>query len=920
MKRNCFGFTLAITCLAAPLVAQDVNVAVFGFAEQSTTGFGGEALRGIDGNTDGVYNNGSVTHTADGDFMPWWQVDLGDTFTINEIVLWNRTDCCNARLTNFRVVVLDGGLDEVFAEEFFPDGLSFPDPSLNVDVGGIDGQYVRVERLGLPEDFLGQFFLSLAEVQVFAPGEGLPPIILTQPVGGRTSEGASFEFSVGATGSNPLSYQWSKDGADLAGETASTLALTDLTLADAGLYQVRVSNAIDTVNSDTVELIVNPRNFALGARTFQSTTGFGGISSLGVDGDIAGASITHTADGDIEPWWEVELPTQVDVDRIVLWNRTNCCSERLTNFRVQVLDEARDVVFEEDFFTDGLGFPDTTIDGFEVEADGVPGRRVRITRLGSPDDFPGQFFLSLAEVEVYGDGDDTPPPPNRNLAARPEASVSQTSTSGGFVPELAVDGNIFNFTHTQAGDLEPAWEVDLGSEQTVTQVRLLNRTSCCGSRLRDITVTVLDDGGTAVFTSDLLNPENEQGTFPNGPASLIVDLPDGTMGRRVRVSRTPDEDLSGSDGQGNADEGTVLSLAEVVVFGDLGCPDAGDSHCGGITVNEPEGGGLGVYEVLAEGSDDSGDLPSYTFTATNGLQTFVAGPQFANRAAFTLGVGTWTITATVDDDELCEDAAGDASCEETVEVVSDSDNLALGKVATQSTTGFGGDPNRAIDGNTDGVYNNGSVTHTAAGDLMPSWEVDLLGNAEIDRIVLWNRTDCCTDRLTNFRVSVIDSTGDETFGEDFFTDGFGFPDTAFEGFEIEADGAEGSIVRVTRLGTPEQFPGQYFLSLAEVEVFGDIEVAGDDPFHRGDADGNGDVRLNDGVFVLNYLFQAGAVPACLDAADGDNDGSIRLNDGVFILNYLFQGGAVPPAPAPLDPCGPDSGDEDELDCARYTSC
>ena len=40
-------------------------------------------------------------------------------------------------------------------------------------------------------------------------------------------------------------------------------------------------------------------------------------------------------------------------------------------------------------------------------------------------------------------------------------------------------------------------------------------------------------------------------------------------------------------------------------------------------------------------------------------------------------------------------------------------NVALGALAVQSSTGFNGPPQLAVDGNTSGVYLDGSVTHTA---------------------------------------------------------------------------------------------------------------------------------------------------------------------------------------------------------------
>jgi hypothetical protein len=73
----------------------------------------------------------------------------------------------------------------------------------------------------------------------------------------EVTEGDNAAFTVAASGEEPLTYQWIKDGVDLAGETASLLTLFSVTPSDSGLYRVRVSNAGGDVLSDEVQLTVN---------------------------------------------------------------------------------------------------------------------------------------------------------------------------------------------------------------------------------------------------------------------------------------------------------------------------------------------------------------------------------------------------------------------------------------------------------------------------------------------------------------------------------------------------------------------------------------------------------------------------------------------------------------------------------------
>ena len=139
-------------------------------------------------------------------------------------------------------------------------------------------------------------------------------------------------------------------------------------------------------------------------------------------------------------------------------------------------------------------------------------------------------------------------------------------------------------------------------------------------------------------------------------------------------------------------------------------------------------------------------------------------------------------------------------------------NIAIYGTASQSSTAYSGDASRAIDQNTDGTYANNSVTNTSA-ETNAWWQVALDGSHNIDTIVIYNRTDAAyISRLTNFTVSVINSSGAVTFTKTFTT----YPNPSVT---INAGGAIGSIVKVqlnTTNGT---------LNLAEVEVYELVKTA-----------------------------------------------------------------------------------------------
>ncbi|MDA1263772.1 MAG: DUF1553 domain-containing protein [Planctomycetota bacterium] len=90
------------------VLAGGVNVAQARPATQSSTGYNGPAELAVDGNTSGVYTDGSVTHTGT-EADPWWEVDLGADVAIERIAFWNRSDGnLHTRLDGVVVRVLDG--------------------------------------------------------------------------------------------------------------------------------------------------------------------------------------------------------------------------------------------------------------------------------------------------------------------------------------------------------------------------------------------------------------------------------------------------------------------------------------------------------------------------------------------------------------------------------------------------------------------------------------------------------------------------------------------------------------------------------------------------------------------------------------------------------------------------------------------
>ena len=85
---------------------------------------------------------------------------------------------------------------------------------------------------------------------------GLPPAITAQPASGTNTVGSTATFSVTATGSATLRYQWQKNGVNITDATNATLTLNNVQTSSAGTYSVAVTNAYGTVTSANATLLV----------------------------------------------------------------------------------------------------------------------------------------------------------------------------------------------------------------------------------------------------------------------------------------------------------------------------------------------------------------------------------------------------------------------------------------------------------------------------------------------------------------------------------------------------------------------------------------------------------------------------------------------------------------------------------------
>ena len=103
------------------------------------------------------------------------------------------------------------------------------------------------------------------------------PAISTQPVNQTVTAGQTATFSVAATGTSTLTYQWKKSGASISGATSSTYTTAATTTSDSGSqFTVVVTNSVGSATSNSATLTVAAQTLILDVNT--TTLSFGNVT------------------------------------------------------------------------------------------------------------------------------------------------------------------------------------------------------------------------------------------------------------------------------------------------------------------------------------------------------------------------------------------------------------------------------------------------------------------------------------------------------------------------------------------------------------------------------------------------------------------------------------------------------------------
>ncbi|GIL76855.1 hypothetical protein Vretifemale_6393, partial [Volvox reticuliferus] len=303
-------------------------------------------------------------------------------------------------------------------------------------------------------------------------------------------------------------------------------------------------------------------NLAIGKPVYTSSAYF--PPSNAVDGRLDTFSHTNLSnEGDSQQWLSVDLGALSYIHQITIWNRRDCCPERLVDAEIRVGNTSiRTSKDSSAIPLNSLVWKQTGAGSYEAPFYTIILEPPRLASWVTIQNFPhkgSNVGLSVAELQVFRAISQAPlDGVLLNLAVGKPVYTS----SACFPPSNAVDGRLETFSATNLsneGDSQQWLSVDLGAPSYIHQITVWNRRDCCPERLVDAEIRVGNTSirrskdASAIPLNSLVWKQTGAGSYEVPFYTIILEPP-----RRARWVTIQNFPSNGSN--------VVLSVAELQVF------------------------------------------------------------------------------------------------------------------------------------------------------------------------------------------------------------------------------------------------------------------------------------------------------------------------------------------------------------------
>jgi hypothetical protein len=331
------------------------------------------------------------------------------------------------------------------------------------DSGPVNARYIRVSGTNTA--------LNIAEIHAFAADN-----LSTNIAAGKSVTGSSYLNSNAYTLTNNTFYTGSYTGyRSMAGGNSDATAQASCE-ADIYCYAFARLSAGGTIYFYNDFLDAAQAN----AYVYKKNPPFP-FSSI-TDGNLG--DFGHTGTESI-PWIQIDLGADTSIGQVIIYNRVDCCQDRLNGARVALINNAGTTVYTSAALANSLSHYTISLPNVSVyecitstttkSASGQSGRYVAwYLNTGVP------HYQDTSEIQVFANNDET-----YNIAYGKTAIQSSTYLNdAGYGPSHLTDGAYTspggepNYYIAHTGNDASTWQqIDLGANYNVTKITAINRWS-----------------------------------------------------------------------------------------------------------------------------------------------------------------------------------------------------------------------------------------------------------------------------------------------------------------------------------------------------------------------------------------------------------------------------------------------------------